>query len=240
MPFDAETAVIVCAGASLDGLTAQAWSDIGRAGAVVAVNGAAAAEACARNGVRFTCLAAMDLAKGLAGHVAGLADVWHETPAWRVASTESVSIDAESYIVEVDEEHGIHGWSDDSAQGYKGGSTAMIVGNWLGNDWPDDGAARDALERIRRHTGKAVPRRGFRRIAYVGLDMHPGVGVHARGAGEHTSGFAASAARYGNVSLGWEKFCREAERRGIDVRNFTPGTGLQAMRRGDVPRSWVP
>lgn len=239
MIIDRDTAVVVCAGPSLDRLTAQAWSDIGRAGAIVAVNGAAMSLACARSGIRFTCLAAMDLATGLATHVPGLAVLWRETPAWRVASTDSAAIDAESYIVEVDEEHGIEGWSDDSRQGYKGGSTAMVVGNWLGNPWPDDGPTRDTLQGIRRRSGKEIPRRGFRRIAYVGLDMHRGDGVHAAGAGHHVSGFANSDRRYGNVSRGWEKFCAQAERRGIDVVNFTPGTGLETMRRGDIPRSWT-
>jgi hypothetical protein len=113
----------------------------------------------------------------------------------------------------------------------------MVVGNWLGNPWPEDDLAQ--LERIRERTGKEVPRRGFRKLAYVGLDMHRGNGVHARGAGNHISGFANSDQRYGNVCRGWEKFCSEAARRGIEVVNFTPGTGLEVMPRADVPESWV-
>jgi hypothetical protein len=237
--IDHDTAVVVCAGPSLDRLTEEAWRDIERAGAVVAVNGAAVSNACARSGVRFTCLAAMDLSTGLADHVPGLAAMWCATTAWRVASTDSSAIDAESYIVEVDEEHGVEGWSDDSRQGYKGGSTAMVVGNWLGNPWPDDAETREALTRMQRRSRKEAPRRGFRRIAYVGLDMHRGDGVHACGAGNHISGFANSDRRYGNVSRGWEKFCTQAERRGIEVLNFTPGTGLETMRRAEIPRSWT-
>jgi hypothetical protein len=235
--IDSDTAVVVCAGPSLDRLTKSAWADIGKAGAIVGVNGAAASLACTNSGVRFTCLAAMDLSTGLADHVPPLTALWRDTTAWRVASVDSKAIDAESYIVEVDEEHGVEGWSDDRRQGYKGGSTGMVVGNWLGNPWPDDDLAQ--LEQIRERTGKEVPRRGFRKLAYVGLDMHRGDGVHARGAGNHVSGFASSDKRYGNVCRGWEKFCSEAARRGIEVVNFTPGTGLEAMPRADVPESWV-
>jgi hypothetical protein len=239
MHIDADTAVVVCAGPSLDRLSGQAWAEIGKAGAIVAVNGAAASLACARSGVRFTCLAAMDLSSGLAEHVPALVALWRETPAWRVASTDSNAVEAESYIVEVDEEHGIEGWSDDGGQGYKGGSTAMVIGNWLGNAWPDDETTQVALEGIHERTGKAVPRRGFRKLAYVGLDMQRGIGVHAHGAGSHISGFASSDRRYGNVCRGWEKFCSEAARRGIEVANFTPGTALDVMPRADVPESWV-
>lgn len=239
MRIDHDTAVVVCAGPSLDRLSAQAWAEIGRAGAVVAVNGAAASLACSTNGVRFTCLAAMDLSSGLADYVPALAALWRETPAWRVASTESNAVEAESYIVEVDEEDGVEGWSDDGRQGYKGGSTAMVIGNWLGNAWPDDDATRLALRRVSRKTGKEAPLRGFRKLAYVGLDMHSGNGIHARGAGMHVSGFASSARQYSNVCRGWEKFCSEAARRGIEVVNFTPGTALEVMPRADLPRSWV-
>ena len=89
MRIDRHTAVVVCAGPSLDRLTEHAWAEIRHAGAIVAVNGAAVSLACARSGVRFTCLAAMDLSTGLAGHVPRLTTVWHDTPAWRVASTDS-------------------------------------------------------------------------------------------------------------------------------------------------------
>jgi hypothetical protein len=239
MRIDADTAVVVCAGPSLDRLSAQAWAKISEAGAVVAVNGAAASLACTRNNVRFSCLAAMDLAAGLAENVPALISVWRNTTAWRVASTDSPSIDAESYIVEVDEDDGVDGWSDDARQGYKGGSTAMVIGNWLGNAWPDDDVTLRAVREVCEHTRKEVPRRGFRKLAYVGLDMHPGLGEHAHGAGNHISGFAASAQRYGNVCRGWEKFCGAAARRAIEVVNFTPGTALDSMPRAEVPPSWV-
>jgi hypothetical protein len=229
MILDTDTAVVVCAGPSLDCLTPAAWDDVAKAGAVVAVNGAAASLACAD--VRFTCLAAMDLSLSLATHVPSIKNIWRDTPAWRIASTDSHGIDAESYIVEVDEEHGIEGWSDDARQGYKGGSTGMVVGNWLGNPWSESEPASIK--------GKQPPKRAFRKLAYLGLDMHRGHGLHARGAGNHVSGFANSEARYANVSRGWEKFCNEAAKRGIEVVNLTPGTGLETMPRQDVPASWV-
>ncbi len=230
MRIDDDTAVVVCAGPSLDRLTPRAWEDIAQAGAIVGVNGAPAAHAC--EGIAFTCIAAMDLTSGLAGRVPRLEQLWRDTPAWRVASTESNGIEAESYVVEVDEEHGVEGWSDDGREGYKGGSTGMIIGNWLGNDWS---ASDPALIEIR----KKVPRRGFRKLAYIGLDMQPDAGGHAAGAGTHTSGFAASRLRYERVCRGWRKFCGEAVRRGIDVVNFTPDTGLLAMPRAVPPEGWV-
>jgi hypothetical protein len=237
MQIDADTAVVVCAGPSLDRLSPVAWAEVAKAGAIVGVNGAPASRACAD--VPFTAIAAMDLATGLATHVPRLADVWRETPAWRVASTDSRTVDAESYVVEVDEADGVEGWSDHGREGYKGGSTGMVIGNWLGNAWPDDDATRAALHRISTRASKRVHPRGFRKLAYLGLDMHAGDGLHADGAGAHASGFAQSPQRYGNVCRGWEKFCNEAAKRGVTVVNLTPGTGLATMPRADVPPSWV-
>ena len=83
---------------------------------------------------------------------------------------------------------------------------------------------------------RVAPPRGFRRVAFLGLDMVPGEGGHARGAGNHTSGFAMSAERHASVSRGWGKVCREAARRGIEVVNLTPGSGLRTMPRAELPR----
>src|SRR5258708_33746916 len=104
--IDIDTAVVVCAGPSLDGWTEQAWNEIGQAGALVGGSGAPASLACTLAATPFTCIAAMDLANGLADRVPALSAVWHHTGAWRVASTESSGIAAETYVVEVDEEHG--------------------------------------------------------------------------------------------------------------------------------------
>ena len=237
--IDVDTAVVVCAGPSLDLLTEQAWKEIGQAGAVVGVNGAPASLACTLAATPFTCIAAMDLSKGLAKRVPALTAVWRQTAAWRVASTESSRVSAETYVIEVDEEHGIEGWSDAGGEGYKGGSTGMVIGNWLGNDWPDDPDASSYLLKIARRTHKRVPRRGFRKLAYVGLDMHRRNGAHALGAGDHASGFSDSLQHYRTVCRGWGKFCEEAAKRGIEVVNLTPDTGLVEMPRGRVPASWV-
>jgi len=204
-----ETAVIVCAGPSLDALPARAWERVADAGAIVAVNGAIAAEACA--GVRFTYVSAMD-ARQLAGTVPRFSTLWTSTPAWRLSMVGAEEMPAETYIREVDERDGVEGWSDDPGAGYAGGSSAMVTVNWLCNQ------------------------RGFRRVAFLGLDMVPGQGGHARGAGNHTSGFAMSAERHANVSRGWEKVCREASKRGIEIINLTPGTGLRTMPRAELPR----
>lgn len=231
MLIDADTAVVVCSGPSLEGLTPRAWADLSAAGALVGLNGAPVALACTRHAVRFTCLAAMDLAVGLAARVPDLPLLWGQTSAWRVTSTDTPAVEAESYVHEVDEEHGVSGWSDDGGQGYKGGSTAMVIGNWLANAWPGGAPVHAG--------GKVAPRRAFRKLAYVGLDMHRANGTHAAGAGSDPSGFARSDEQYRRVCSGWERFCKEAAKRGVEVRNFTPGTGLAAMPRADVPPSWV-
>jgi hypothetical protein len=210
--IDRETAVIVCAGPSLDSLSPLAWQELAKAGAIVSVNGAAAADACAN--VPFTHLAAMDVCHGLFDRVPRLEAIWRSTTAQRITSADDHETAAEAYIIEVDEADGVYGWSDDRDGGYKGGSTGMIVGNWLGN-------------------------RGFRTLAYVGLDMHPNDGRHAGGAGTHFSGFADDAGRHARVCRSWGRFCSEAEKRGIDAVNLTPNTALAEMRRVDVPNEWL-
>lgn len=235
MRFDDSVAVVVCAGPSLDRLSAEAWRAIEAAGAVVGVNGAPAAEACLRHDVRFTVLAAMDIAHGLSQAVPGLGAIWRQTKAWRVTSIDARDTDAESFLVEVDEEHDVHGWSDRHDHGYKGGSTAMVIGNWLGNGWADAGE----VERLAAARGKPFPRRGFRTLAFVGLDMHYHDGRHASGAGRHTSGFAEFPARYRRVCESWGKLCAEAARRGIEVVNLSPGTALETVPRRALPESWL-
>jgi hypothetical protein len=230
-----DTAVIVCAGPSLDLLTARAWADVAHAGAIVAVNGASASEACLRNRVRFTVISAMDLHHGLRERVPRLSEVWQTTPAWRITAVDATGTEAESYVTEVDEEHGICGWSDHPDQGYKGGSTGMVTGNWMANGWPDDPASLDARREIAAMRGKSIPRRGFRRLAYLGLDMIPLDGRHAAGAGNHASGFSSSIEHHRYVCGSWGKFCMEAAKRGIEVVNLTPNTGLDTMPRLELP-----
>jgi len=229
MQIDRDTAVIVCAGPSLESLSARAWAELAKAGAVVGVNGAPAAEACERHGVEFTVLSAMDIGTGLFERVPRLAAIWRSTRAWRVTSTDCASAEADLYIHEVDENDGVAGWSDDPGEGYKGGSTGMVIGNWIATPWPAGSPSN----------GRPLPRRGFRRLAYIGLDMRPNDGRHAAGAGAHISGFACSAERHKQVCDGWAKFCAQAARRGVDVVNLTPHTGLDTMPRAPVPDEWV-
>jgi hypothetical protein len=235
MNIDRDVAVIVCAGPSLDALPPRAWDDVAHAGAIVAVNGACAASACARQGVRFTLLAAMDLSHGLDERVPRLAEVWKTTPAWRVTSVDAADVEAESYLVEVDEEDGVDGWSDHPDEGYKGGSTGMIVGNWIANPWPDDTTSIRERRAVASSRGKTIHPRGFRKLAYLGLDMRPLDGRHADGAGIHASGFSDSVEHHRRVCDGWGKFCTEAARRGVEVVNLTPGTGLETMPRVALP-----
>lgn len=227
-----DLAVIVCAGPSLDRLPREVWRELAGAGAIVSVNGAIAAAACA--GVRFTYVSAMDAGRGLSRTVPRFDALWATTSAWRLSMVGAEGVEAETYIREVDERDGVEGWSDEEDAGYAGGSSAMVTVNWLCNRWSQDPAARAARERLAFSRWKAVPPRGFRRVAFLGLDMRPGEGGHARGAGDHTSGFALSPARYESVSKGWLKVCREASRRGIEILNFTPDTGLLTMPRASL------
>ncbi len=80
--MNGETAVIICAGPSLDVLPQRAWDCVAKAGAIVAVNGAIAAEACA--GVQFTYVSAMD-ARQLAATVPRFEALWSSTRAWRLS-----------------------------------------------------------------------------------------------------------------------------------------------------------
>jgi hypothetical protein len=235
MKIDAGVAVIVCAGPSLDALSPRAWSDVAQAGAIVAVNGACASEACTRNAVRFTMLAAMDIQLGLRERVPRFSEVWASTSAWRVTSVAAIEAEAESYLNEVDEDDGVAGWSDHPDEGYKGGSTGMIVGNWIANRWPDDSASIHERRVVAAARGKEIPPRGFRRLAYLGLDMMPSDGRHAAGAGTHASGFSDTLEHHQRVCESWGKFCSEAARRGVQVVNLTPGTGLQTMPRVALP-----
>jgi hypothetical protein len=230
--IDPLTAVLVCAGPSLDRLSPFAWRAIERAGAIVSVNGSLVARTCLQNGVRFTYAAAMDAATGLANHVPGFAAAWTRTPAWRVTAHGTTAV-AESYVKEVE------WWGDAPDEGYVGGSTAMVVGNWLCNPWPDDPESGAEREAVVQRTAKRVPPRGFRRLAYVGLDMFPGQGGHAAGAGAHASGFSESMTRYHVVCTGWRLFFLEARERGIEVVNLTRGSGLKQLPRVDVPDEWI-
>ena len=239
MRIDESVAVVVCAGPSLDFLSDAAWHDVQRAGEVVSINGAATAAGVLRHGVRFTCIAAMDLKQGLAQSVPQLSHVWEETPAWRLTSADASDIEAETHIRELDELDGVRGWSDDDDAGYKGGSSAMIVGNWLGNRWPDGDTARERREALAASRRKSIPRRGFRRLAFIGLDMVAGDGRHANGAGTHMSGFASSLGHFRAVARSWGRFCEQAAKRGIECVNLTPGTGLRQMQRAVPPASWL-
>jgi hypothetical protein len=232
MLIDNGTAVLVCAGPSLDRMSPAAWRAIERAGAVVSVNGSLVATTCIRNRVRFTYAAAMDVAAGLADHVVGFAEMWKLTPAWRV-SAHGTAAAAESYVKEVE------WWGDAPDEGYVGGSTAMVAGNWLCNPWPEDPDSRMKLEAVAERSGKRIPPRGFRRLAYIGLDMIPGQGGHADGAGVHHSGFSQSLTRYYRVCAGWRLFFLEARERGIEVVNLTPGSGLERLPKLDVPADWL-
>ena len=235
--MNSETAVIICAGPSLDAMPARVWERVAEAGAIVAVNGAIAAEAC--KAVKFTYVSAMDASDGLGKKVPRFDELWSTTPAWRLGMLGRESVPAETYIREVDERDGIEGWSDDPDAGYAGGSSAMVTANWLCNPDPDAPLPRErewvALSAAKGRV-RVVPPRGFRRVAFLGLDMVPGQGGHARGAGNHTSGFAFSEERFARVSKGWEKVCRQAALRGIEIVNLTPGTGLRAMPRAELPR----
>jgi hypothetical protein len=234
MQIDEQTAVIVCAGPSLDRLSPVAWSEIQRAGALVSVNGALMAAACRDHGVRFTHLAAMRAGEHMEETVPGFVPCWSSTPAWRLTHDQyRGEVEAETYVCRFLE------WSEDPAGGLFGGSTAMAVGNWLHNDWPRDEAAWSDLERIAARAGKAIPRRGYRSFVLLGLDMIPGQGGHAAGAGSHRSGFTTDPGRDGRVRNGWRRFYEAAAARGSRVLNLSPGTGLQTLPHEEPPAGWL-
>lgn len=231
--IDQDTALLVCAGPSLDRLAAHTWRALGRAGAIVSVNGSLAANACLQHDVRFTHATAMDIAEGLAKKIPGFDVLWANTPAWRVTTAFAELDEAESHLIEVEY------WSDEANEGFVGGSTAMVVANWLCNPWPDDPASRAAVQAIADQRGKPVPRRGFRKLAYIGLDMQPRQGGHARGAGAHQSGFSETPARDSEVRRGWMWLYKSARARGIEVVNLTPDSGLEEVPRQPLEERWL-
>ncbi|MGH9915680.1 MAG: hypothetical protein ACRD63_10385 [Pyrinomonadaceae bacterium] len=235
--IDDKTAVLVCSGSSLDRLSPVAWAEIQRAGAVVSINTALAARACSINHISFTYAAALDGGLGetsLDGKVPGFDQLWAKTPAWRVTSDGPNRAEAESYVIKV-----LDGWSDDPNGGFAGGSKGMVLGNWVTNDWPGDAQVMEELSSISMRTGKKIPSRGFRKLAYVGLDMHRGQGQHAAGSGAHLSGFCDNPERDQLVRNNWGRFCRAAKERGIELVNLSPGSGLEAVPRVEVPTDWL-
>jgi hypothetical protein len=232
--IDANTAVIVCAGPSLDRLSATAWNELRKAGAIVAVNGAFMARACSENNVMFSHVAAMTSGEHMEEIVPGFLKKWNTTRAWRLTKeSDRGLVNAESYVRKVLD------WSDESDGGYFGGSSAMSSSNWLHNDWPDDTHASEELKLISQKTGKMIPRRGYRRFVFVGLDMIPGKGGHAAGAGFHSSGFAGDPDRDARIRSRWKRFYEAATARGSHILNLSPGTGLRELPCREPPPWWL-
>jgi hypothetical protein len=234
MRFDQQCAVFVNSGPSLDRLAPAAWHAIGMAGEVVAVNGALVAKACLDHGVRFTAAVAMDAgvgpSRGLDALLPGFRQAWRSTMAWRITKAAPGEVEAETLVRLVSE-----GWCSDSDSGYAGGGSAASACNWFANDWPDE----SERQRLSARTGKRAPRRGYRRFAFLGLDMIPGRGEHARGAGMHRSGFASNPERDLSLRARWKRLCDAAAARGIEVINYSPDTGLEEMPRGELPGDWL-
>lgn len=223
--IDAGTAVIVCSGASLDLLGGAAWRDIARAGEIVAVNGALTADVCREYAVRFTVAAGHDGIEILGAGIPRYSEVWMTTRAWRITRSEhAAATPAESYIERA------RGWSDDPGRCFHTGAGGVTAANWLCNDWPETAPVADVRRR---------PRRGLRKLVYVGLDMVPSLGGHARGAGTYASGFSRTPEMYEAVSAGWRTFREATLARGIAVLNLTPGTGLTAIPASMPPAAWL-
>jgi hypothetical protein len=232
--IDTNTAVIVCAGPSLERLSATAWNELRKAGAIVAVNGAFVARACDQNNVIFSHVAAMTSGEHMDEIVPGFLKKWKTTRAWRLTKeSDRGLVDAESYVRRVLD------WSEDSDGGFFGGSSAMSSSNWLHNDWPDDTHALEELKLISQKTGKVIPRRGYRRFVFVGLDMIPGEGGHAAGAGFHISGFAGDPDRDARTRGRWKRFYEAATARGSKILNLSPGTGLRELPSREPPPGWL-
>jgi hypothetical protein len=166
--------------------------------------------------------------------VPGFLGEWDKTPGWRLTRSEHCDcVDAEDYVRRCES------WSDDPDGGYFGGSTAMAAANWLHNDWQPDEQTADRLRTVACRHGKRIPRRSFRRFAFVGLDMVPNHGTHASGAGNHISGFTDSVERDTRVRLGWKTFYEAAAARGSRIVNLSPGTGLMEIPRIEPPERWL-
>src|SRR4051812_49275859 len=124
MRIDRDTAVLVCAGPSLDRLSTAAWEEVQQAGAVVAVNGALMACCCLEQRVRFTHAAAMTAGQHMEDTVPGFLAAWDTTPAWRLTKrADRDLVEAESYVERYLE------WTDDPDGGFFGGSSAMSTSN---------------------------------------------------------------------------------------------------------------
>jgi hypothetical protein len=232
--IDTDTAVIVCAGPSLDRLSATAWNEIRKAGAIVAVNGAFTARACHENDVMFSHVAAMTSGEHMEEIVPGFLKKWNTTRAWRLTKeSDRGLVDAESYVRKVLD------WSEEADGGFFGGSSAMSSSNWLHNDWPNDAQAMEELKLISQKTGKVIPRRGYRSFVFVGLDMIPGKGGHATGAGFHISGFAEDPDRDARTRSRWRRFYEAATARGSKILNLSPGTGLRELPSREPPPWWL-
>ena len=234
--IDRETAVFICAGPSIDRLSREAWEAVSQAGAIVSVNGAAASRALRESGLRLTYMAALDVGvgykRGLQSKVPGLEDIWAHTPAWRITKSGDGAMESES-IIHLE----LSGWTDDPDRGFAGGSTAMVVGNWICNDWTSADLVR--AEEIFRTRGKPLPRRAWRKLAYFGLDMIFRNPVHASGAGEHISGFGDTREHYDRICNAWGRWYDGARQRGVSVVNLTPDTGLTTLPAAEIPRSWL-
>ena len=234
MHIDANTALIVCTGPSLDTFSRTAWGELRKAGAIVAVNGAFMARACVENNVTFTHAAVMSTGESMEALILGFLEKWSSTSAWRLAKEiHRDSIEAESYVRRSLD------WSDDFDAGFFGGSSAMATINWLHNDWPQGAHAWQELKRVCDQAGKAIPRRRFRKFVLVGLDMISGWGGHAQGAGFHTSAFAEDQDRDALFRRNWGRLYEAATTRGSDLINISPGTGLRNIPSHQPPPEWL-
>jgi hypothetical protein len=214
-------------------MSAVAWAELSNGGAIVAVNGAFMARACGENNVTFTHVAAMTSGKHMEEIVPGFLSEWERTRAWRLTrDNDRGLVDAESYV------RRMLNWSEDPDGGFFGGSSAMSSANWLHNDWPDAEEKRREVGMISVRSGKLIPRRGYRKFVFVGLDMVPGRGGHAVGAGVHISGFATDPDRETKIRENWSRFYQAAISRGSEVLNLSPGTGLVELPSYLPPLDW--
>ena len=233
-----DTAVFVNSGPSLDRLSPLAWRHIQNAAEVIAVNGALVAEACLCHNVHFTCAVAMDAGtgpkRGLGDKVPMFATAWASTAAWRMTKVAPGEVEAETFVRLV-----VGQWCNNAGEGYAGGGSAAGACNWFANDWPHDPGGVADLQQVARAVEKRIPGRGFRKFAFFGLDMIPGRGGHARGAGEHQSGFVSSPQRDQCLRQRWSTLNEAAASRGIELVNWSPGTGLREMPYREPPSDWL-
>ena len=186
-------------GPSLDRLSAVAWGAIARPGRSCRSTGRWPRGGLGTASGQYA--AAIDVATGLCRQVPGFAELGGRPRLARQRTGRPPKASRWSRR---------EWWSDAPDEGYVGGSTAMVVGNWICNPGRMTRNHRAICTPRHIRAGKPIPPRGFRRVSYVGLDMIIGQGGHAEGVCLRRSGFSFDLVAYQHICDGWRRFASAA------------------------------